>query len=74
MTVVRLRCLWLEIYKTINRLNPALMRNLKLQINSTEITPQPSVEWLGVTIANLGTAFLTNVPYVRSCKTILILW
>ena len=30
----------------------ALPRNLKLQMNNTEITPQPSVELLGVTINN----------------------
>ena len=29
-----------------------LPRNLKLQINNTEITPQPSVELLGVTVNN----------------------
>ena len=28
MTVVRLRCLCLEIYKTINRLNPAFMTEI----------------------------------------------
>ena len=36
----------------ISKKNNALPRNLKLQINNTEITPQPSVELLGVKIDN----------------------
>ena len=36
----------------ISKKKIALPRNLKLQINNTEITPQPSVELLGVTIEN----------------------
>ena len=36
----------------ISKKKNALPRNLKLQINNTEITPQPPVELLGVTIDN----------------------
>ena len=36
----------------ISKKKNALPRNLKLQINDTEITPKPSVELLGVTIDN----------------------
>ena len=35
----------------ISKKKNALPRNLKLQIDNTEIKPQPSVELLGVTIA-----------------------
>ena len=38
--------------KFISKKKNALPRNLKLQINNTEITPQPPVELLGVTIDN----------------------
>ena len=36
----------------ISKKKNALLRNLKLQINKAEITPQPSVELLAVTIDN----------------------
>ena len=36
----------------ISKKKNALLRNLKLQINNTGITPQSSVELLGVTIEN----------------------
>ena len=36
----------------ISKKKNALLRNLKLQMNNTEITPQPSVELLGVTNDN----------------------
>ena len=36
----------------ISKKKNALSRDLKLQINNTEITPQSSVELLGVTIDN----------------------
>ena len=36
----------------ISKKKNALPKNLELQINNAEITPQPSVELLGVTIDN----------------------
>ena len=36
----------------ISKKKTALLRNLKLQINNTELTPQPSVELPGVTTDN----------------------
>ena len=36
----------------ISKKKNALLRNVKPQINNTEITSQPSVELLGVTIDN----------------------
>ena len=38
MTIVRLRCLYLEIYKTINRFKPAFMTDIfKLNLNAKSI-------------------------------------
>ena len=50
----------------ISKKKNALPRNLKLWINNTEITPQPSVELLGATIDN---EFKFDQHISRLCKS-----
>ena len=49
MTIVRLRCLCLEIYKTINRLNPALMTEIFKLSDSKKPVRKQNVLNLNVT-------------------------
>ena len=51
----------------ISKKKNALPRNVKLQINNTEITSQPSVELLGVTIHN---ELKFDYHISRLCKSI----
>ena len=51
----------------ISKKKNALPRNVKLQINNTEITSQPSVELLGVTIDN---ELKFDYHISRLCKSI----
>ena len=64
MTIVRLRCLFLEIYKTINRLNPAFMTKIfKLSNSKTPVRKQ--------NVLNLNVPRPSQVRYgERSLKTL----
>ena len=49
MTAVRLRCLYLEIYKTINRLNPAFMTEMFKLSDSKKPAQKQNAVTLNVT-------------------------
>ena len=83
MTIVRLRCLYLEIYKTINRLNPAFMTEISNLSDSKEPARKQNVLNLKVTEPNqvkygarslrvLGPKIWNNLPaHVKSAPNLL---
>ena len=83
MTIVRLRCLCLEIYKTINRLNPSLMTEIfklsdskkparKQNVLNLNVTRPSQVRYGGRSLRVLGPKILNNLPtHVKSAPNLL---